>query len=170
MCYFIFFLILEYRLVYYHYYYCHFYFPNVCDFGVTLCCLPDTPAEIICIPTISKDSPIIIPAKTAPNNGDANTRVDMTTFSTPTPMRKTLTHPLLFLFVAPSIILANPSNSRAKPRKYIMTRAAAIGNAIAKPAKMMVSIPSPMVAKRDLCAMNMPVMIFSTPTKIIPLK
>ena len=129
------------------------------------CCLPpDTPAAIISIPTINKDNPIIIPARIAPNNGDANTNADIITFNTPTPIRNPLIQPLLVLFVTPSIILANPSNIRAKPRKYITTIAAAIGNDNANPAKMIVSIPSPMVAKRDLCAINIPVIIFSIPT------
>jgi hypothetical protein len=41
-----------------------------------LCCIPDTPAAISSIPTINNDNPIIIPARTVPNNGDATEMPD----------------------------------------------------------------------------------------------
>ena len=103
----------------------------------------------ISIPTINNDIPTIIPARIAPNNGDASTSEAITTFSTPAPIRNPLIQPLLILFVTPSMILANPSNISAKPRKFMITIAAAIGNAIASPANIIVSIPNH-GGKRDL--------------------
>ena len=63
----------------------------VCELICCCCLLPIIPAVTICIPTINNDIPTIIPARIAPNNGDASTNEAITTFSTPAPIRNPLT-------------------------------------------------------------------------------
>ena len=62
---------------------------------------------------------MIIPATTAPNNGDANTAIESIMANIPTPISKALEPPER-LPENPSIILAKPLNSRAIPIKIIM--------------------------------------------------
>ena len=47
----------------------------------------------------------------------------------------------------------------------ITIKAVASGNEIARPAKISTSTPRPMVVHRDLVGRNIPVIIFSIPTK-----
>lgn len=105
----------------------------------------------------------MMPPRTAPKNGDASTAIERATASTPTPTRNTLDAPERLL-EKPSMILAIPFMRNAIAMNIIMIRAVAIGNDMARPAKIITSTPRPMLVHLVLLGEKIPTIISSIPT------
>ena len=124
--------------------------------------VPVAPAAIISNPAIKSPIAIINPANAAPKIGETSVMIPMIINNAPTPIRKALFQPDSFP-ENPSTMLAEPPKRSAMPIKIVMIHAVPTGYAIARPANMMINIPSPMLAPLPLIWKKMPAIIFSIP-------
>jgi hypothetical protein len=106
----------------------------------------------------------MVPASTAPKNGDINTATERTTARIPTPIRNARDIPECWP-EKPSIILAIPLIRKAIPMNIIIVMAAATGKDIAIAANIRTSTPSPIVDHLDFLGEKIPTIISSIPTK-----
>lgn len=128
--------------------------------------LPDIPKAIISIPVIRNATEIMRANRTSPKEiGCAITRIDTAILRTPTPIRKALYAPEALLDT-PCIILAIPLKSKAIATRTTRTADVNTGNCCSTTEKAIISIPIPILAKRDPLeyGIAIPTAILSIPT------
>jgi hypothetical protein len=98
--------------------------------------------------------------------GCIKTKADIAILSAPTPTRKLLDQPDIFLFIIPCTILAIPLNSNANAPNNIKNSAVCIGNDITTIPSATTSAPRPILVRRDevLGDGAIPIAILSNPT------
>lgn len=133
--------------------------------------LPPTkpkPTDIISIPVRVAIDIIAAKRGTPKLIGCAITKPDTTILSTPTPIRKPLYQPEIFLFTAPCTIQAIPLKSKVYAPRNIKNTAVCNGNDMTMLANIIASAPSAMLATRDDLltsgAAAIPIAILSIPT------
>lgn len=98
--------------------------------------------------------------------GCIKTKADIAILSAPTPTRKLLDQPDIFLFIIPCTILAIPLNSKANAPNNIKNSAVCIGNDITTMPSATTRAPRPILVRRDEAIGDgaIPIAILSNPT------